>query len=170
MWCAEHLCNNNIHVQHSKCFTFTVRQHRPHYPKCRRVTFPVTQMCMHLQNRQHPLQALAVMRPSVKGRPPTLPSCPACVWLHVHRIKQSSISLDSTGAVFFSLCGGVLSWQQPVRAVMRVLHLCSTLGAAAAERGAEARADRLSKQYEHDAVGCSLRGVANSLLGPNKSL
>lgn len=160
---------NIFSVQHSKCFTFTVRQHCPHYSKCRHVTFPVTQMCMHLQNLQPSLQALTVMRLNAKWRPPPLPSCPTFAWLHIHRIKQSSVSPDSTGAVFFPLCRGVLSRQQPVRAVMRVLRLCSTPGAAA-ERSAEARAERLSKQYKHDAVGCSLRGVANSLLGPNKIL
>lgn len=74
----------------------------------------------------------------------------------------SSISPDPTAAVLFPLRGGVLSGQQPVRGAMRGLLAHWTLGAAA-QRGAEARADRPSQQYEHDAVGCSLRGVANSM-------
>lgn len=52
---------------------------------------------------------------------------------------------------------------------MRGLLARSILGAAA-ERGTEACADWPSKQYKHDAIGCSLRGVANSLLGQKKSL
>lgn len=86
---------------------------------------------------------------------------------HIHRI--SSISPDLTGAVCLSLRGGVLSRQQPVGGVVRVLLVCMTLRAAA-ERGTEACADWLCEQHKHDAVGCSLRGVANSLLGPNKGL
>lgn len=80
----------------------------------------------------------------------------------------SSISPDSTGAIFFSLCGGVLSWQSSVGSIRQVLHVCLTLGGAAAERRAEACADWSSKKYKHDAVGCSLQGVANSLWGQNK--
>lgn len=45
---------------------------------------------------------------------------------------------------------------------MGVLHLLPTL-VAAADRGAEPRADWLSAKYEHDAVCCSLGGVSNSL-------
>lgn len=56
--------------------------------------------------------------------------------------RVSSISPDLTAAVFVSQCGGVLS-RQPLRAVMRVLNLFSTLGEAA-ERRAEACADWLS--------------------------
>lgn len=91
-----------------------------------------------------------------------------------HRLLNSDLCLlllvtdpglicPSSGAVLFSLRGRVLSRQQPVTRVMRVLHLCSTLGAAAAEHGAQACAERLSEQYKHDAVGCSLSRVANTL-------
>ena len=80
----------------------------------------------------------------------------------------SSISPDSTGAVFFCVCGGVLSWQQARRSIMGVLHLRLTL-VAAADCGAEPRADWLSAQYEHDAICCSLRGVSNPLQGPKKA-
>ncbi|KAG7227101.1 hypothetical protein INR49_022448 [Caranx melampygus] len=81
---------------------------------------------------------------------------------------DSGIICRSSGAVLFSLCGCVLSRQQPVTGVLRARHLRSTLGATAAERGAQACAERLSEQYKHDAVGCSLRGVANTLWRPNR--
>ena len=86
------------------------------------------------------------------------------VFLLTRRI--SSISPHSTAAVFFSRCGGVLTRQQPLSGVLRVR---PTLGAAE-ECGAEACAERPSQQDEHDAVSCSLRGVPNSLLGPDKSI
>ena len=129
------------------------------------VTFAGTQMCMYLQNLQPLSGGTCCYEAQCEAETSTTPFMLTFVYLLIHRI--SSISPDSTGVVIFSLCGGVLSRQQPVRGAMRVLHVRSTLGAAE-ERGAEACADWPSKQYKHDAVGCSLRGVANSLLGPNK--
>lgn len=112
-------------------------------------------------------QALAVMRFSVKRRPK---NCFLYSSLSLSLlITDSGIICRSSSAVLFSLCGRVLSCQQPVTGVVWALHFCSTLGAAAAERGAQACAQGLSEQYKHDAVGCSLGGVANSLWRPNRA-
>lgn len=57
--------------------------------------------------------------------------------------------------------------------LMVALRPGSTSGAAAAaaaERGAETRTDRLSQQHKHDAVRCSLSRVADSLLGPERRI
>lgn len=117
--------------------------------------------------KQQPLlQALAVMRLNVVD---TI-HCSLHVNLSSDPTNQkSSVGLGAAVAVFFSVCRAVLSCQQPVRDIVRERHLCSTFGAMA-ERSAEAITDWLGKQYKHNAVGCSLQGVANTLLDHNRRL
>lgn len=66
--------------------------------------------------------------------------------------------VDPPGAVFVPQRGQV----RPARSFSRALRVGAALRAAA-EGGAEARADGAGQQHEHDAVGCSLRGVTDSL-------
>lgn len=74
------------------------------------------------------------------------------------RAAASPVGPDPPGAVFVSQRGQI----RPVGSFGRVLRVRSALGTAA-ERGAEAQADRASQQHKHDAVGRSLRGVTNTL-------
>lgn len=83
--------------------------------------------------------------------------------LYSSQSEVSSVRLDSTDAVLFSLGEGV--WRRRGPLWGSVLLLRSTFSAAATERGAEAWADRLSEQNKHDAVGRSLRRVADALEG-----
>lgn len=83
--------------------------------------------------------------------------------LYSSQSEASSVRLHPTAAVLFSLVEGVQRRRGPLWGA--VLLLASTFRAAAAERGAEACADGLSEQNKHDAVGCALRRVANTLEG-----
>lgn len=155
-------------MQHilSETLNSTTRKHIPHHPKCRHVNFScMWHRCVCTCRMSNPLcRDFLSMWSGAIDRSRHVNLCQAS---HPPNLV-SSISPDSTGAVFFSLCGGVLFWQPPVGDIRQVLHVCLTLGGAAAERLAEARADWSSKKYKHDAVGCSLQGVANSLWGQNK--
>lgn len=71
----------------------------------------------------------------------------------------SSVVPGPSAAVFVSQRGQV----RPAGSFGRALRLRPAPGAAAAERGAEARADGAGQQHEHDEVGRALRGVADPL-------
>lgn len=76
----------------------------------------------------------------------------------------SSDHLDPTRLVFSPPAGGLLSRGQPVGGVLRVRGACPTLGTAA-QCCTEPRADWLGAKNKHDAVGCSLCRVADTLGG-----
>lgn len=82
----------------------------------------------------------------------------------VEQPAASSGCADPPGAVFVSQRGQV----RPAGGFSRALRVRAALRAAA-ERGAEARADGSGQQHEHDAVGCSLRGVTDSLQNQNQT-
>lgn len=76
----------------------------------------------------------------------------------------SSDNLDLIGSVFSPFARGLLSRRQPVGGVLWVRGACLTLGTAA-QRCTEPCANWSGAKNKHDAVGCSLCGVADTLCG-----
>lgn len=76
----------------------------------------------------------------------------------------SSDNLDLIGSIFSPFARGLLSRRQPVGGVLWVRGACPTLGTAA-QRRTEPCANWSGAKNKHDAVGCSLCGVADTLNG-----